>query len=167
MKNISLILIFITGLSFTTKSISQNLSLIEGKVTDAKTNEPLSFVSVYLSQSSIGTLTDKNGNYRINKIPPGKYTLVISQIGYEPILKKIEIVPESKNQKNFYLKSKPIEMNTITVNEQSDEYAAYLREQKNYRELFKKYFLGQTNFSKECIIENIGDIIFTKKMICI
>ncbi|MCX6175205.1 MAG: carboxypeptidase-like regulatory domain-containing protein [Ignavibacteriales bacterium] len=155
--------IFIITLLFTTKSFSQSFYSIEGKVTDAKTNEPLAVVSVYLSQTTIGTLTDKNGNYKINKVSPGKYTLVISQIGYEPFLQIIEIKPETNTQRNFLLKSKPIEMHAIDIVEQSDEYAAYLKEQKDYREIFKKYFLGLTDFSKECAIENIEDIVFTKR----
>lgn len=44
-----------------------------------------------------------------------------------------------------------------------EEYDVYFKEILNFRDLFKKFFLGQTEFSKECQIENIEEIVFDIK----
>ena len=54
------------------QSFSQTFN-IEGKVTDQ--GQPLRGVSVYAKSTSIGTVTDEDGNYQL-KVPPGQYTLV-------------------------------------------------------------------------------------------
>lgn len=136
---------------------------IEGKVSDAKTNEPLTFVSVYLSGTTIGTSSDKNGNYKIGNIPEGKYTIVVSKVGYKPLLNNLEIIRGVDIHRNYVLENIPIEMNPIIVADHSDEYDAYLKELSTLRQIFKKYFLGQTEFSNDCIIENIDEVLINKK----
>lgn len=61
---------------------------LQGKVMDKTTEETLPGASVYLQGTSIGTMTDVEGNYRIANIPFGKHNLVVSYIGY-----KSEIIP--------------------------------------------------------------------------
>lgn len=139
------------------------LSTIYGKVFDSITKEGLPGVSVYFSGTTIGVSSDKNGNYKIGKVPAGKYIIVVSMIGYKPLVQNLEINGSSNIQKNYSLENKPIEMKAIVVAEHSDEYDAYFKEVLNFRELFKKFFLGQTDFSKECRIENIEEIVFDKK----
>ena len=46
-------------------SYSQKMTYIKGKVTNAKTNEPIPFVNVVFEGKSIGTITDYNGNYSL------------------------------------------------------------------------------------------------------
>ncbi len=156
MKNISLILIFITGLFITTKSFSQNLYSIEGKVTDAKTNEPLMFVSVYLSGTMIGVTTNIHGEYKILKILAGKYSLIVSMIGYKEVVQNIDVTDNSTEKHDFYLEPRPIEMNSIQVTEE------HPAEWKDRLEIFRKYFLGRTDLSYECTIENQNEIILTQ-----
>ncbi len=54
-----------------------------GIVTDATTDEPVEFVTVYLKDTNIATESDVDGNYRLS-IPTGKaYTIVFSRIGFK------------------------------------------------------------------------------------
>lgn len=55
---------------------------INGKVLDKTTREPLIGVTVTVKNSSIGTVTDLDGNFTINT--PAKATLVFSYVGYAP-----------------------------------------------------------------------------------
>ncbi|MBU0764083.1 MAG: DUF5686 and carboxypeptidase regulatory-like domain-containing protein [Bacteroidetes bacterium] len=55
---------------------------IRGKITDAETKEPLPFVNITYRHSSIGTITDFNGDYFLETRTPSD-TLVISFLGYE------------------------------------------------------------------------------------
>jgi hypothetical protein len=55
---------------------------IQGTVKDKKTGEALIGVNVVLKGTHQGAATDWEGYYFITNIPPGKYTLVFSMIGY-------------------------------------------------------------------------------------
>ncbi|MCK4715979.1 MAG: carboxypeptidase-like regulatory domain-containing protein, partial [Candidatus Marinimicrobia bacterium] len=59
---------------------------IAGYITDAVTGAPLTGVNVVLMETNVGAATDLNGYYVILNIPPGKYNLKISMIGYREIL---------------------------------------------------------------------------------
>ncbi|HDQ44785.1 MAG TPA: hypothetical protein ENN17_04685, partial [bacterium] len=63
---------------------------LRGVVADSLTARPLAGANVYLVGTAFGSATDLDGNYRIDRVPPGAYTLRISYIGYHS--KDIEIV---------------------------------------------------------------------------
>jgi hypothetical protein len=149
-----LFIFVLTTLLVPAQSIS--LNTLSGKLIDAVTSEPLPGASVYLSGTTIGTTTDKNGIYQIQKIPSGRYQLVISMIGYNPIVQGINFSDNSNIKKDFSLEPKPIVMNTIQISEE------HTSEWKDNLEIFKKYFLGQTDLSDECTIENKNEIVLTK-----
>ncbi|HYX06652.1 MAG TPA: SusC/RagA family TonB-linked outer membrane protein [Bacteroidales bacterium] len=56
--------------------------LIKGKVTDASSGDPLPGVNVVVKSTTIGTATNKNGNYSL-QVPESADTLVFSYIGYK------------------------------------------------------------------------------------
>ncbi|WP_299754267.1 TonB-dependent receptor [uncultured Pontibacter sp.] len=58
--------------------------LLTGTVRDRNTQEPLIGVSVQVVGTQLGTATNENGNFRIENIPVGSYTLQSSYIGYQP-----------------------------------------------------------------------------------
>src|SRR5690606_547062 len=39
--------------------------------------------TVFLKEAKLGAYTNKNGYYNIKNIPSGKYTLVVSSVGYK------------------------------------------------------------------------------------
>lgn len=55
---------------------------ISGRVVDATTNDPLPFATVVLQGETLGTLTDLDGNYRLEGISPGLHNIVVSTLGY-------------------------------------------------------------------------------------
>ncbi|WP_162098592.1 outer membrane beta-barrel family protein [Melioribacter roseus] len=83
MKN--LLFLILLGIS---QVIAQSGGKLTGRVLDASTRNPLEFANLVLfnaadSTQYSGTVTDKNGNFLIEKIRPGKYYLRISFIGYD------------------------------------------------------------------------------------
>ncbi|RLD13693.1 TonB-dependent receptor [candidate division KSB1 bacterium] len=58
---------------------------ISGRVTDAKTGEPLAGVNVVLQGTYQGAATDLDGYYYILNVKPGKYTLEFQYVGYKPL----------------------------------------------------------------------------------
>jgi hypothetical protein len=120
---------------------------ISGKISDASNNKPIENVDVFLSFTTRGDITDKDGIYTINNIQVGKYILVISLIGYEVIKEEIELTKSSKNKFNFRLKSRAIKAPELEVR------AARANEWlKNYKK-FKRTFLGSSaNAAKSNIL---------------
>ena len=57
--------------------------IIQGKVTDALTNEPIMFATVAVSGTTLGTTTDLDGQYILEDLPVGLYTIAVSYVGYE------------------------------------------------------------------------------------
>ena len=62
---------------------AQSNGKIAGTVVDADTGDPFPGVSVYLEQKNhIGTITQADGKFFLLSVPPGKYTLVMSFVGF-------------------------------------------------------------------------------------
>ena len=75
-------------LIFIIKVFSQTIT-IHGFVRDNSNGEPLTGANVFLKETSLGTATGENGNYRISNVSPGEYVLQSSYIGY--LSKEIEL----------------------------------------------------------------------------
>ena len=57
---------------------SQPKPTLSGKITDAKTGEPLSRTSILVHDANTGTISDDKGYYKTAAISPGTYVLEIS-----------------------------------------------------------------------------------------
>lgn len=55
---------------------------IRGKVTNAKTGDPVPSAPIQIDNTSMGALTDVNGEYIIINVPPGKYSLTCKPQGF-------------------------------------------------------------------------------------
>lgn len=69
--------------SFLALTARAQTGVICGTVTDAKFKEPLIGATVSIEGTTIGAITDIDGNFRIEKVQPGKYTLVASYVSYK------------------------------------------------------------------------------------
>jgi len=85
---------------------------ISGIVKSDSNNEKLIGVTIFLPELNTGVSTDENGFYSIT-LPAGKYTLQISSIGFQDIIKKINL---NKNLKmDFRLKEMIEELKEVIV----------------------------------------------------
>lgn len=62
---------------------AQDKGNLAGKVTDAGNGDDLLGVNLVLQGTYYGAATDINGNYRVQNINPGTYTIQVSLIGYK------------------------------------------------------------------------------------
>jgi len=131
-------------------------SIITGRVTDAKTGNSLVGVNIFFSRTTYGSTTDNNGFYTLDDIPPGRYELLVSMIGYKLIKESFQIDTDIKIDRDYKLVSQPIRMKEIVVSAKSN------REwKKNYRR-FKSAFLGMSWNAEYCRIMNDYVISFKK-----
>lgn len=121
---------------------------ITGKVTDSKTGEPLPFCNVFISNSTIATTTDIDGNYTLTNVPEGEMELGFSFIGYQAIQKIASVKPGSKLTFNVTLVSTEQELSDVEIKASRDK--AWERELRR----FKTYFLGSDNYASQCEILN-------------
>lgn len=62
---------------------AQQAGTVTGLITDEVTLAPLPTVQVFLQGTSRGGLTNQEGRFTLNDVPPGSYTLVAQRIGYQ------------------------------------------------------------------------------------
>ncbi len=55
---------------------------VRGTVTDSSNGQPIPYANVVVKGTTLGASTNSSGFYHISAVPPGTYTLVISQVGY-------------------------------------------------------------------------------------
>ena len=83
-KSILYILLFI--FSFVTFASAQiQTGVLKGKVVDRKTKEPIIGATVTIVGTYFGVSTDINGNFQINAIKPGEYTVKAIYLGYKEL----------------------------------------------------------------------------------
>ncbi|MGK9477763.1 TonB-dependent receptor domain-containing protein [Melioribacter sp. OK-6-Me] len=102
---------------------------VKGKVQDAQTNEPLPFCNVILLGTSFGSATDFDGIYQINAVPPGKYILKATFIGYKPEEVSIEVKEGKTTEYNFHLSAESVYGDTIVITAQAEGQAKAINEQ--------------------------------------
>ncbi len=83
--------------------------IVRGVIKDEKGN-PVPGATIQIKGTSIGTLTDLNGNYVLESVPP-QSTLVVSFIGY----KSQEIPVDDKTQINISLEQDVTALNEVVV----------------------------------------------------
>jgi len=90
MKQLYLLLftMILTLLSYS--GIRAQNCIVQGKVLDEQTNEPLPFVNIGIKGLPTGTFSDNNGFYQI-ELSRGDIVLVISCVGYEKQEKNINV----------------------------------------------------------------------------
>ena len=70
--------------------------------------------AISLIGTTLGTVTDKKGFYKINKIIPGKYILRVSFVGFETSEQTVDI-QNADTHIDFYLKESNIDLNEVVV----------------------------------------------------
>jgi TonB-dependent receptor len=89
-------------------------SMASGVVTDASDGTPLPSANVYIQGTTIGTLTNLNGEYRL-PLSEGKHTLVVSFVGYTMIKEDVTIAGGKPTIVNFKLSPESIMGEEIVV----------------------------------------------------
>ena len=80
MKNTKILsILFLVLASFS----SRGEGYIKGRVFDAKNNESVTYATVVISETTIGTQTDDQGNFTIDNLEPGFYKIKVSAVGFK------------------------------------------------------------------------------------
>lgn len=88
---------------------------IRGFVYEKKTGEPVIGCSVYLDGTTIGTATNVDGYFSINRIPPGSYKLVAQGIGYKRQVKDVVVKADQVINDKIYIEEQVEEIGEVVV----------------------------------------------------
>jgi hypothetical protein len=145
-KKIILVLLFA---SFFKVGQSQ---IIKGTLHDKSDNQVISFASIYINGTSLGTNSNQNGYFELDISKYSSLPITVSALGYFTytltdfsVEKPIEI----------YLSPKTFELNEVVVAAKSTS-----KERKANLRLFRDQFLGSGYNGKNCVITNEADITF-------
>jgi outer membrane receptor for ferrienterochelin and colicin len=94
-------------------SAQENSGVIKGRVYNTKTNEGVPFATIQIWGTTIGAVTDFDGNFSFTGVKPGFVELRVSSVGFKPYISGAVMVTNS-NQINIEI---PLEEMEITLGE--------------------------------------------------
>lgn len=102
--------------SFLALTVQAQTGVICGTVTDAKFKEPLIGATVSIEGTTIGAITDIDGNFRIEKVQPGKYTLQASYVSYKTeTIKDVAVVSRQETVLRIELSDADLQLQNVVV----------------------------------------------------
>ena len=102
-------------LCFTLEVSAQDLTSLNGFVTDATSGETLLFANVVLVESGVGAATNTAGYYTMTGLQPGSYEVVCSYIGYRDFREQITLAPGENLRFDISLIPDGIELEEVEV----------------------------------------------------
>lgn len=89
--------------------------IVRGRVVEAKSQDPIYGVSVTVVGTSLGALTDEQGEYLILGVPPGRYVIQAAAMGYKAARQPVTVQDAVRVVADFALEVDPVTMNPMEV----------------------------------------------------
>ncbi len=93
---------------------AQHGTMVSGKVISKEKQEIVDFATVYLKGTTYGCTTNEQGIYHL-QAPAGKYTLVVSAVGYESVEKPVTLVRGERMKMNVVITPSVTELDEVVV----------------------------------------------------
>ncbi len=125
--------------------LTQAQFLVTGTVLDSATREPLNAASVFCQNTTLGTATNKQGEFSLN-LKSGGYDLVFSYTGYQT-----QTIRVSENNKlEILLVKEDKSLGEVVLRNSYEVTDGWTR----YGDFFFKNFIGSTPNAAKCVLEN-------------
>jgi Fe(3+) dicitrate transport protein len=108
------LLLLMAGVLFAESSMGQT-GQIEGFIYSSDSTASIPGVSIWIEHSKAGSVSNGSGKFLLQKIPTGKQQLVISNLGYQTIVKEINIESNQTLTFNFYLQESSSALNELVI----------------------------------------------------
>ncbi|MCO5265372.1 MAG: TonB-dependent receptor [Lentimicrobium sp.] len=102
-------------------NISAQNGTIRGFVYEKETGEPIIFTNVYLYRTSYGAATDVNGYFAISRIPDGKYTLMVTYLGYDTLREQVTIQGNTVLTKKLFINKGAYNLDAVQITAEREE----------------------------------------------
>lgn len=100
------------ALLFTSQLINAQ-NIISGRIT-SKDNNPLTGANIVIKNTTIGTASDAEGNFKLANLKDGKYLIRVSFFGYETVEKPVDLSGQNITM-NFEMIEASIDLNAVVV----------------------------------------------------
>jgi hypothetical protein len=100
---------------------SQTTGAIKGFVYDKANGEPIPFSNIFFKGTTIGANSDLNGFFTITRIPPGQYTLLITNLDFDTIREVITIKANDLISKKYFANKGGVKLDEVEVTTTSAE----------------------------------------------
>ncbi len=87
---------------------------IEGRVIESSTGEPLIGANIIIMENNRGAASDRNGYFRIERLPSGIYTLRVQYVGYSTVTQTITL-SETDDLIKIVMEERTLEIDEIIV----------------------------------------------------
>lgn len=111
-------ILFLTTLLFTIASylFGGTTGKLTGKIIDAENGEILPGINILIDGTTMGDASDINGEYLINNIPPGTYTVVASGVGFQKqTFLEVQISADFTTRVDIEMSTESITTETVVV----------------------------------------------------
>ena len=134
---------------------SQSYYTVFGKVISSETKQPLQGASVFAQNTTLGTATDAEGNFKL-ALPDGGYTLAITFTGYNTETRRISNADANDRTIVYELSERQKQMEEVAVVATSEVKDGW----NKYGDFFIEKFIGKTVNSALCSIKNKDAVKF-------
>src|SRR5688572_16212056 len=101
--------------AFATDSAAQATGTIEGKVTEQSSGRPLAGAQVFVAGTTVGSVTNDRGEYRITSAPARQIELRVRLIGYSPINKTVVVTAGQTVTQNIEVGVSALQLDQVVV----------------------------------------------------
>ena len=110
-----LLLLSVVAASAAGPSVIKGGNKISGHVIEDGTEDNIAFASVLIVETGEGTVCNESGQFVLDNLAPGKYTLRVSAIGYETVTKEVQVSKDYVAVVHFKLKSSEYVIDEVVV----------------------------------------------------
>ena len=94
---------------------------VTGNVQEENSTEALIGAHIILAGTTMGTIADVHGNFRLKNIKPGMYTVQVTFIGYQIFSERVEVKDQSVVTLEVRMKPGDIQLGDITVTASAEQ----------------------------------------------
>jgi hypothetical protein len=138
---------FLFFLAFFYQNTFSQTSQVNGIVINGEDNAKLASASIFINNSSKGTISNADGKFTLGGITEKNFELIISYTGFVSV--SLKITPENIGQFQT-IKMVPRKETMEGISIMIPEKDGW----KTWGKFFTESFIGQSNFAEECVIEN-------------
>lgn len=102
------------------KRVKTDANLV-GHVVEAQTGEHLPGVSIYLKGTTIGTVTDRTGHYKLMDLPLGNKTIVVQYVGYKTQEREVTLTKGITQEIKFEIEEDVASLDVVVVSANRSE----------------------------------------------
>ena len=101
--------------AMTVGTVQAQTGTVTGRVTDARTLQPVGSAQVFNNDLGIGVLTREDGRYILADVPIGTHTLQVQRIGYGTVRATIDVAANESVTQDFSISEDALALDAIVV----------------------------------------------------